>query len=49
MISEGSCDTEAITTRINYILKYINIEKVILNLNNIHNITFLSFFFYFTI
>ncbi len=44
MISEGSCDTEdwsndaensALITGINYILKYIQIEKVHLNCNNI--------------
>ncbi len=53
MISEGSCDTEdwsndaensALITGINYILKYIKIETVILNCNNISRNN-LDFFF----
>jgi len=48
MISEGSCDTEywrndaknsALITGINYVLKHIENETVILNRNNISGFT----------
>ncbi len=53
MISERSCDTEdlsndaensALITEINYILKYIKIETVILNCNNISQNIFFCIF-----
>ncbi len=50
MISEGSCDTEywsndaenkALITGINYILKYINIEKYCNNISQCHRLFYI--------